>query len=109
MHDNNKRLSRREILSALTAAASAAAVAACGSSSPTAPSTSTGSNTTGTTSGGTSSGTCSVIPSETEGPYPDRTGMINNSAFYRHDITEGNPGTPLAVAIERGVIDHPGA
>ena len=99
MHDKNKRLSRREILSALTAAASAAAVAACGSSSPTAPSTSTGSNTTGTTSGGTSSGTCSVISSETEGPYPDRTGMINNSAFYRQDITEGKPGTPLAVAL----------
>src|SRR5215218_408001 len=98
MHDKNKRLSRREILIALTAAASAAAVAACGSSSPTAPST-TGSNTTGTTRGGTSSGTCSVIPSETEGPYPDRTGMINNSAFYRQDITEGKAGTPLGLAL----------
>jgi len=25
--------------------------------------------------------------------------MINNSAFYRQDITEGKPGTPLAVAL----------
>lgn len=98
MHDTKqKRLSRREILGALTAAAGAA-VAACGST-PTSPSAAGTANATGTTGGGTTAGTCAVISSETEGPYPDRTGMINNAAFYRQDITEGKPGTPLALAL----------
>jgi hypothetical protein len=34
-----------------------------------------------------------------EGPYPDRTGMFDNPAFYRRDITEGKPGIPLAVTM----------
>src|SRR5215204_1043458 len=95
MHDTKKRVSRRHVLGAFTAVG-AAAFASCGSSAPTSPSTSS----TGTTSGGTSAGACAVINSETEGPYPDRTGMINNSAFYRQDITEGKPGTPLTLALK---------
>ncbi|PYR63184.1 MAG: intradiol ring-cleavage dioxygenase [Acidobacteria bacterium] len=58
--------------------------------------------TTGTTTsgGGTSStGSCAVTPSETEGPYPDKTGMINNSAFFRRDITEGTSGLPLTLTL----------
>src|SRR4029450_6554977 len=64
----------------------------CGdsASSPTSPSSST------TT---TSSSTCAVTPSETEGPYPDKTGMINNSAYYRRDVTEGKPGLPLTLVL----------
>ncbi len=83
------------MLGTLTAVGGAA-IAACGSTaSPTSASTLG----TGTSTGNTSSGACAVIPSETEGPYPDRTGMINNPSFYRQDITEGRPGTPLTLAL----------
>ena len=81
-------------MGALTAVGAASVAAACGSTAPTSPTT-----TTGTSTGGTTSGACVVINSETEGPYPDRTGMINNSAYYRQDITEGKAGTPLALAL----------
>jgi protocatechuate 3,4-dioxygenase beta subunit len=94
MHDNKRRLTRREIIGVLTAAGAASVAAACGSNSPTSPSTT--STSSGTT---TTSGACAVINSETEGPYPDRTGMINNSAYYRQDITEGKAGTPLTLAL----------
>jgi protocatechuate 3,4-dioxygenase beta subunit len=95
MHDHKqKRISRRDILGALTAAGAAAVAGACGSSSPISPTASGG---TTTTTGGTTSGACVVSNSETEGPYPDRTGMINNAAFYRQDITEGKAGTPLTL------------
>jgi len=95
MHDRRTRLTRREIIGALSAAGAAALSAACGSS-PTNPSSVTD---TGTSTGGTTTGACAVINSETEGPYPDRTGMINNEAFYRQDVTEGRPGTPLTLAL----------
>jgi protocatechuate 3,4-dioxygenase beta subunit len=94
MHDHMTRLTRREIIGALSAAGAAALSSACGST-PTSPSTGTDTG-TGT---GQATGTCAVINSETEGPYPDRTGMINNEAFYRQDITEGKPGTPLTLAL----------
>src|SRR5262249_8605019 len=45
------------------------------------------------------SSTCVVTPSETEGPYPDRTGMISNQAFYRRNITEGKGGLPLTLTL----------
>lgn len=99
MHTQKKRLTRRDVLTALTAVGGAAIAGACGASAaPTGPSTDTTS--TGTASnGGSASDACAVIPSETEGPYPDRTGMINNPAFYRQDVTEGRPGTPLTLAL----------
>lgn len=91
-----KRLTRRKALEVL-GSAGVAMVAAC-SSSPTSPSSSTSQSASTAASGGaTGTGACAVIPSETEGPYPDRTGMFNNPAFYRRDITEGKPGIPLAV------------
>jgi len=98
MHDDIKtHLSRRALLGAFTAVGGAALAGACGASAasntPMAPSTASGGS--GTTTGGA----CAVIPSETEGPYPDRTGMINNPTFYRQDITEGKPGTPLTLAL----------
>jgi protocatechuate 3,4-dioxygenase beta subunit len=93
-----RQLSRRQIIGALSAVGAAALAEACGSSTPTTPTAGTTTTTT-TTGGGTTSGTCAVINSETEGPYPDRTGMINNAAFYRQDITEGKPGTPLTLAL----------
>jgi protocatechuate 3,4-dioxygenase beta subunit len=100
MHRKNGRsLTRRDLLGALTAVGGAAIAGACGTSAaPTTPSTA--STSTGSPSGGTTaSGSCAAIPSETEGPYPDRTGMIGNAAFYRQDITEGKPGTPLTIAL----------
>lgn len=90
-----RRPNRREALGALSLAGAAVSLG-CGSS-PTSPTTSASS--TGTTTGGTSSSTCAVAPTETRGPYPDQTGMINNPAFYRRDITEGRPGTPLALTL----------
>lgn len=87
------KLNRREILEALGGFAGMMVVTTgCDSaSSPASPSSST------TTT--TSSSTCAVTPSETEGPYPDKTGMINNSAFYRRDVTEGKPGLPLMLVL----------
>jgi len=96
--NTNARLTRRAILGALTAVGGAAIAGACGTAAaPTTPSSS--STSTGDASGGTTNGACAVIPSETEGPYPDRTGMIDTPAFYRQDITEGKPGTPLTLAL----------
>jgi protocatechuate 3,4-dioxygenase beta subunit len=88
------KLDRRQLLAALGAGVSAAAAAAC-TSSPTTP-TSTGG--TSSNSGGTSS-TCAITPSETAGPYPDRLGMLTNSAFHRRDVTEGKPGLPLTLTL----------
>jgi protocatechuate 3,4-dioxygenase beta subunit len=93
-------LNRRELL-ALFGAGFGAPVAACGSSTPSSPTTSSTSSTTSTTSTTTvaTSGNCAVIPSETEGPYPDKLGMLGNSAFFRRDVREGKSGTPLALTL----------
>jgi len=93
----SRKIRRREVLAVLGAGVGAA-FAACGSSTPTSPTTAT---TTGgtTTGGGTSSASCAVTPSETEGPYPDKTGMINNAAYFRRDITEGKSGLPLTLTL----------
>jgi protocatechuate 3,4-dioxygenase beta subunit len=90
----SKVLHRRELLAVLSAGFGAA-LAGCGSSSPTSPSTSAST----TTTTGTTSTSCAVTPSETEGPYPDKTRMINNSAFFRRDITEGRSGLPLTLTL----------
>ena len=93
-----KKLHRREVLAALGASMSAA-MAACGgsSTSPTATSTTTTNTTTTTPTSGSS--TCVISPTETRGPYPDAVGMINNSSFFRRDITEGKPGIPLTLTL----------
>jgi protocatechuate 3,4-dioxygenase beta subunit len=72
------------------------ALASCGGSTTSPTSTA---STSGSSSGGTSSATCVVAPTETEGPYPDKLGMINNSAFLRRDITEGRTGLPLTLTL----------
>ncbi len=90
-----KYLNRREALGTL-AAVWAATTAACGSSSPTSPTTTT---TTGSASGGTSNGACVATASETAGPYPDRLGMLGNTAFFRRDVTEGRSGLSLALTL----------
>jgi protocatechuate 3,4-dioxygenase beta subunit len=42
---------------------------------------------------------CTVAPTETIGPYPDKTGMLTNAAYHRRDITEGRAGLPLDVVL----------
>ncbi len=93
-----KTLTRRRALEVI-GSAGVAMVAAC-SSSPTSPSTGTSQSASTTTAGTTSTGACVVTPTETEGPYPDHTGMFGNPAFYRRDITEGRPGIPLSVTFQ---------
>jgi protocatechuate 3,4-dioxygenase beta subunit len=97
-----KNVNRREALGILGAAGLAFA-AGCGSS-PTSASTTTASSDTSTSGGTTGGGTtgtagCAVSPEETAGPYPDHTGMLNNPAFYRQDITEGRSGLPLTLIL----------
>jgi protocatechuate 3,4-dioxygenase beta subunit len=90
-------MNRRQALGALSAAVSAAISGAC-TSSPASPSA-TSSTTSTMTTGGTTSALCAEAPGETIGPYPDRTGMLSSMAFYRRDVTEGRPGTPLTLTI----------
>ena len=90
------RLGRRKLLATIAAGFGGAVAGCSSSSSPTAPSTGA---TTTTTTGGTTNATCAVAATETEGPYPDRLGMINNSAFFRRDVTEGRPGLALTLAL----------
>ncbi len=99
MNKTKNPINRREALGLLSAAGFAFA-AGCGSSPTSATSTTSSSTTSsGTTGGGGAAATCAVTPEETAGPYPDRTGMLNNPAFYRQDITEGKSGLPLTLII----------
>ena len=89
-------VSRRKALELLTSAGAAFAAACSGSNASPTAATSTSTTTSTTT---TTNGSCVVTPEETAGPYPDRTGMINNSAFFRQDITEGRPGLPVTLIL----------
>jgi protocatechuate 3,4-dioxygenase beta subunit len=55
--------------------------------------TSTSGTTTGTTTG--TSGSCSVIQTETEGPYPTKA----PASYVRSDITDGRSGYKMTVSI----------
>src|SRR5437660_8871335 len=94
---DRSKISRREALGAL--GATGLAFVGCGSfqTAPTGTTTGSSGGSSGTGTSGTSS--CAVIPEETAGPYPDRIGMITNSAYYRRDVTEGKSGLPLALAL----------
>jgi len=94
---DTRTLTRRQALGALTGA-TAAVASACGGSSPTAP-TSPQTDEGTTTDTPTPGASCAVTPSETAGPYPDRTGMLGSPAFYRQDVTEGRPGVQLTLAL----------
>ena len=82
----------------------------CGGSTPTSPTSTTNSTTTTTTSGGTTSSTCSLIPNETQGPYPgdgsNGPNVLGLSGVVRSDIRSsfaGLSGTangvPLTIAL----------
>jgi protocatechuate 3,4-dioxygenase beta subunit len=51
------------------------------------------------TGAGAGNSACPVIPDETIGPYPDRTGMLTSATFNRRDITDGKPGLPLDLVL----------
>jgi protocatechuate 3,4-dioxygenase beta subunit len=46
----------------------------------------------------TAAGSCTLIPTETEGPYP-LLAILGNSAMVRRDITEGKTGVPLTLVL----------
>ena len=87
--NKSKRLHRRELLATLGAGLGAA-LTAC-ASSPTTP--------TATTTTGTGSSGCVITPSETEGPFPDKTGMLNTPAFFRRDVREDRSGLPVTLTL----------
>lgn len=109
-----KPFSRRQVLSTL-GLTGAALLAGCkngggsgggsdsggsssSSSSSDSSSSSGSSGGSGSSSGGTTPGSCTLIPEETEGPYP-LTAVLSNSAMVRADITEGKTGVPLKLAL----------
>ncbi len=49
----------------------------------------------GSTGSGTGGSTCSVVPTETEGPYPTHT----PSSYVRSDIRDGRTGVPMTMNI----------
>lgn len=55
----------------------------------------TSTTTTTTTSGTSTSGTCSVVPTETEGPFPTHT----PASYVRSDITDGRSGYKMTIKI----------
>jgi protocatechuate 3,4-dioxygenase beta subunit len=92
-------LSRRRLLETLGVAGSAL-LAGCSSSPVSATSVASSSATAaGASPSSTTTSSCVVTPEETAGPYPDRTGMINQPAFFRQDITEGRSGIPLTLTL----------
>jgi len=84
----------------------------CGGSTPTSPTSTTDSTTTTTTttSGGTTSSACSLIPNETQGPYPgdgsNGPNVLGLSGVVRSDIRSSfaglsgtASGVPLTIAL----------
>lgn len=88
-------MERKSFLKSLVigAVSSSALVEACKKDADTATTTTTSSS--GSTSGSTDTGSCSVVPTETEGPYPTHS----PASYVRSDITDGRTGYKLTVKI----------
>ncbi len=87
-------MERKHFLKSLLAGVASAPVllAACGKEDSVTPAATT---TTGTTSTGTASDSCTVVPTETEGPFPTHT----PSSYVRADITDGKSGYKLTATL----------
>jgi protocatechuate 3,4-dioxygenase beta subunit len=92
-------MERKNFLKSLVigAVSSSVLVEACKKDTDTATTTTTtsGSSSSGNTSGSTDSSSCSVVPTETEGPYPTKS----PASYVRSDITDGRTGYKLTVNI----------
>ena len=95
-------INRRQALSLLGVLGTGSFIGCNGSlDSSTSDSTSSSdtSSSTTTTTTTTESGSCTLIPEETEGPYP-LSAVLSNSAMVRQDITEGKTGVPLTLVFK---------
>lgn len=106
-------LSRRKLLTTLGISTlgltGTALLTGCGSGGSSSGTTSPGDNSVNSSSGSSSgggsgnsssggAGSCTLIPEETEGPYP-LTAVLSNSAMVRSEITEGKTGVPLTLVL----------
>ena len=89
-----RTFSRRKALATLGGFAGLAMLTSCAGSSFTTPA----SNSTSTTDQAATPGTCSVIPSETEGPYP-ASQVLGQSWIYRQNNTDDRAGVPLQMVL----------
>jgi protocatechuate 3,4-dioxygenase beta subunit len=87
-------MNRRTALRAMGTLGAALLLGACNQQLVTS-ATTTGSNDNST---GSPDGSCSVIPTETEGPYP-ASSVLTNSSIYRQDIRDAKSGVPLTVVL----------
>ena len=102
-----KPISRRKALITLGALSALGALSTmlhgCGGSGGsddiTATSTVNTTDSTNTTGSTDTIDSCTLIPEETEGPYP-LSSVLSNSAIVRSDITEGKTGVPLTLTLK---------
>ncbi|MFT4173163.1 MAG: intradiol ring-cleavage dioxygenase [Rhodocyclaceae bacterium] len=78
------------------ASASAGSTSSAGSSAASSASASAASSAAGSSA---ASVACTLVPQETEGPYP-LLAILSNSAITRRDITEGKTGVPLTLTLK---------
>jgi protocatechuate 3,4-dioxygenase beta subunit len=90
-------MERKNFLKSLMigAVSTTALVEACKKDADVATSTTSSSSSGSSSSGSTDSGTCSVVPTETEGPYPTHS----PASYVRSDITGDRTGYKLTVKI----------
>jgi protocatechuate 3,4-dioxygenase beta subunit len=53
----------------------------------------------GAAGSGSGKGECREVPEETPGEHSDIQGLITQDIYYRSDITDGKPGTPLTLQL----------
>ncbi|MET0357253.1 MAG: protocatechuate dioxygenase, partial [Cellvibrio sp.] len=100
--DQEFNISRRKTLGTLSAfgVLGVTGLVSCGGSSSGGSSSSASSAASTTSNSGiTSSASCTLIPTETIGPFPLST-LLNNSAVLREAINEDKTGVPLTVKLK---------
>jgi protocatechuate 3,4-dioxygenase beta subunit len=92
-----KTLSRRQALTAIGGLTGLFVLSSCSKAADFS-SVASGDSSSPNASDGTAPETCSVIPSETEGPYPAST-MLDESWIARADIREDRTGIPVLMTL----------